>query len=605
MNRKVSLKSGGHVVFDQTEAMTTIDVNTGAYVGHRNLEETIFRTNLEAAAAIARQLRLRNLGGIIIIDFIDMAEEEHRRQVLQTLTDRLAGDHAKSHVMNVSPLGLVEMTRKRNRESLEHLLCQPCPSCEGRGFVKTAETVCHEIFREILRQHRQFDFQELLVLARPQVIERLLDEDSAGIAELEEVTGKPIRLQSEGLYAPDQFDVVLMYVMGLLRKLARITLLTLLSGAAFVVLAMVGFKLLVRQLPDYQDEIQAWVIAELGLELDYTQLDAAWGWRGPELAFRDVRVRAAGDAAPFLTASTASVGFKTVDLLFRLATGRKLGADRLTFDGTELTLVRNEDAYRLQGAPQTTREQASVRLPQDIEVLVRNSRVLYLDAARSVAWDFQNVAGSLRRDDDVLTLEASALPPAEFAEHIELTAQAFVVPDADTGREFTGDWRLSADLDQVDLAVAARLFPPSAVAPQAGRGDWPCGSSGKRACSWAARRTRAGRRDAAKLARRSRLALRARRAVGRLAAHERFLAVCAARRRRHARRPRLARSGDRRHRRPARCRRHPAFRSAQQLLAPRRSDAVLRAVAGVALARIVVRACAARRSARRRHRAHA
>jgi ribonuclease G len=210
LHRKVPLKSGGHVVFDQTEAMTTIDVNTGAYVGHRNLEETIFRTNLEAAAAIARQLKLRNLGGIIIIDFIDMVEEEHRRQVLQTLTDRLAGDHAKTHIMNVSPLGLVEMTRKRNRESLEHLLCQACPSCEGRGFVKTAETICHEIFREILRQHRQFDFQELLVLARPSVIERLLDEDSASIAELEEMTGKPIRLQSEGMYAPEQFDVVLM-----------------------------------------------------------------------------------------------------------------------------------------------------------------------------------------------------------------------------------------------------------------------------------------------------------------------------------------------------------------------------------------------------------
>jgi len=210
LNRKVPLKSGGHVVFDQTEAMTTIDVNTGAYVGHRNLEETIFRTNLEAAAAIARQLRLRNLGGIIIIDFIDMTEEEHRRQVLQALTDRLAGDHAKSQIMNVSPLGLVEMTRKRNRESLEHVLCQACPSCEGRGFVKTSETVCYEIFREILRQHRQFDFQELLVLARPGVIERLLDEESASVAELEEMTGKPIRLQSEALYAPDQFDVVLM-----------------------------------------------------------------------------------------------------------------------------------------------------------------------------------------------------------------------------------------------------------------------------------------------------------------------------------------------------------------------------------------------------------
>jgi ribonuclease G len=210
LNRKVPLKSGGHVVFDQTEAMTTIDVNTGAYVGHRNLEETIFRTNLEAAVAIARQLRLRNLGGIIIIDFIDMTEEEHRRQVLQALTDRLAGDHAKTQIMNVSPLGLVEMTRKRNRESLEHVLCQACPSCEGRGFVKTTETVCYEIFREILRQHRQFDFQELLVLARPNVIERLLDEESASVAELEELTGKPIRLQSEGAYAPDQYDVVLM-----------------------------------------------------------------------------------------------------------------------------------------------------------------------------------------------------------------------------------------------------------------------------------------------------------------------------------------------------------------------------------------------------------
>src|SRR5690606_1330762 len=137
LKRKVPLKSGGHVVFDQTEAMTTIDANTGAYVGHRNLEETIFRTNLEAAVTIARQLRLRNLCGIIIIDFIDMAEEEHRAQVLQALTQRLAGDHAKSQIMSVSPLGLVEMTRKRTRESLEHLLCQPCPSCEGRGFVKT------------------------------------------------------------------------------------------------------------------------------------------------------------------------------------------------------------------------------------------------------------------------------------------------------------------------------------------------------------------------------------------------------------------------------------------------------------------------------------
>jgi ribonuclease G len=210
LKRKVPLKSGGYLIFDQTEAMTTIDVNTGAYVGHRNLEETIFRTNLEAAVAIARQLRLRNLGGIIIIDFIDMSEDEHRRQVLQALTARLADDNAKMQIMDVSPLGLVEMTRKRNRESLEHILCQACPSCEGRGFVKTAETVCYEIFREIVRQHRQFDVQELLILARPEVIERLLDEESASVAELEELTKTPIRLQSEGLYAPDQFDVVLM-----------------------------------------------------------------------------------------------------------------------------------------------------------------------------------------------------------------------------------------------------------------------------------------------------------------------------------------------------------------------------------------------------------
>ena len=207
---KVSLKSGGYLIFDQTEAMTTIDVNTGAYVGHRTLEETIFRTNLEAAVAIARQLRLRNLGGIIIVDFIDMEEEDHRRQVLQALEKSLLGDHAKNHISSVSPLGLVEMTRKRTRESLEHMLCAACPTCEGRGFVKTTETVCYEIFREILRQSRQFEFQELMVLAHQDVIERLLDEESAALAELEVHTGKPIRLQTEALYQQDQYDVVLL-----------------------------------------------------------------------------------------------------------------------------------------------------------------------------------------------------------------------------------------------------------------------------------------------------------------------------------------------------------------------------------------------------------
>jgi len=209
LDRKVPLKSGGHLVIDQTEAMTTIDVNTGAYVGHRNLEETIFRTNLEAAISIARQLRLRNLGGIIIIDFIDMRDEPHRRAVLTALERALTGDRAQTHIVSLSPLGLVEMTRKRTRESLEHLLCEPCRSCEGRGSVRTPETVCNEIFREIVRQSRQFASRELLILAHQDVVDRLLDEESATLGELEAQIGRPIRLQVEALYGVDQYDVVL------------------------------------------------------------------------------------------------------------------------------------------------------------------------------------------------------------------------------------------------------------------------------------------------------------------------------------------------------------------------------------------------------------
>jgi ribonuclease G len=208
LERKVPLKSGGHLVIDQREAMTTIDVNTGAYVGHRNLEETTFRTNLEAAASIGRQLRLRNLGGIIIIDFIDMHDESHRRQVLAALEHSLAGDRAQTHVVNLSPLGLVEMTRKRTRESLEHLLCEPCRSCEGRGFVKTPETVCNEIFREILRQGADRSGRELLILAHADVIERLLEAEADTLAALKAQAGLPIRLQVEGLYGVDQFDIV-------------------------------------------------------------------------------------------------------------------------------------------------------------------------------------------------------------------------------------------------------------------------------------------------------------------------------------------------------------------------------------------------------------
>jgi ribonuclease G len=210
LDRNIPLKSGGYLIFDQTEAMTTIDVNTGGYVGHRNLEETIYRTNLEAAVAIARQLRLRNLGGIIIIDFIDMEEADHRDNVLQVLEQALSRDHARHQITPVSPLGLVEMTRKRTRESLQHVLCEDCPSCEGRGFVMTAETVCFEIFREIIRQSRQFEFDEVIVLANEGVIELLLDEQARSLAELAEQTGKSIRLQTEALYLQDQFDVVLM-----------------------------------------------------------------------------------------------------------------------------------------------------------------------------------------------------------------------------------------------------------------------------------------------------------------------------------------------------------------------------------------------------------
>lgn len=210
LERKVHLKSGGHLIIDQTEAMTTIDVNTGAYVGHRTLEETIFKTNLEAAQSITRQLRLRNLGGIIIIDFIDMLEDDHKRQVLAALEKNLARDRAKSHISEVSTLGLVEMTRKRTRESLEHILCSQCPTCQGRGSLKTPETVCYEIFRELLREARQFDVQQYLVLASQEVVDVLLDEEATSLAELEAFIGKPIKLQVEALYSQEQFDVVLM-----------------------------------------------------------------------------------------------------------------------------------------------------------------------------------------------------------------------------------------------------------------------------------------------------------------------------------------------------------------------------------------------------------
>ena len=209
LERKVQLKSGGHLVFDQTESMTTVDVNTGAFVGHRNLEETIFKTNLEAAQAICRQLRLRNLGGIIIIDYIDMSIEEHKRQVMRAMEKALDRDHAKTQVCEVSSLGLVEMTRKRTSESLEQTLCSECPTCSGRGLLRTAETVCYEISREIIRQVRQFDVKSLTVVAASEVVDMFLDEQSHYFAELETFVEVPIRLQAETMYNRDQYDVVI------------------------------------------------------------------------------------------------------------------------------------------------------------------------------------------------------------------------------------------------------------------------------------------------------------------------------------------------------------------------------------------------------------
>ena len=210
LEKEVPLKSGGYLVIDQTEAMTTVDVNTGSFLGQRNLEETVYRTNLEAAQSVARQLRLRNLGGIIIIDFIDMIDPEHRRQVLRTLEKALTRDHAKTTVYDFSPLGLVEMTRKRTIESLQRQLSEACHECSGRGTLKTAETVTYEIFREITRAVRQFEAARLLVIASPKVVARITEEESTAVAELEEFLGKSIRFQADGQYTQEQFDVVLL-----------------------------------------------------------------------------------------------------------------------------------------------------------------------------------------------------------------------------------------------------------------------------------------------------------------------------------------------------------------------------------------------------------
>ncbi len=208
--RRVELKSGGTLIIDQTEALTTVDVNTGGFVGARSFDETIFKTNLEAAGAIARQLRLRNLGGIIIVDFIDMTRDDHQAAVLAEFRKQLARDRTRTTVSGFSQLGLVEMTRKRTRESLAHVLCEPCPTCEGRGQVKTARSVCYDILREVLREARQFDPKEFRVVANAAVVEMLLDEENQHLAGLSEFIGKPISLSVEPSANPEQYDIVLL-----------------------------------------------------------------------------------------------------------------------------------------------------------------------------------------------------------------------------------------------------------------------------------------------------------------------------------------------------------------------------------------------------------
>ncbi|HSN39185.1 MAG TPA: ribonuclease G [Burkholderiales bacterium] len=208
--RRVDLKSGGYLIIDQTEALTTIDVNTGGFVGGRSFDDTIFKTNLEAAQVIARQLRLRNLGGIIIIDFIDMDTEEHKNAVLNEFRKALARDRTRMTVNGFTQLGLVEMTRKRTRESLAHVLCEPCSVCQGRGQLRTARTVCYQILRELLRESRQFSAREFRILASQQVIDMFLDEESQSLAMLSDFIGKPVSLQVESVYNQEQFDIVLM-----------------------------------------------------------------------------------------------------------------------------------------------------------------------------------------------------------------------------------------------------------------------------------------------------------------------------------------------------------------------------------------------------------
>lgn len=209
LGRKVWLKSGGYIIIEQTEALTAIDVNTGRFVGKHNLEDTILKTNLEAVKEIAYQLRLRNNGGIIIIDFIDMEKEANREKVYAALEDALKSDKSKSNILKISELGLVEMTRKRVRESIGRMMCEPCPYCEGRGYVKSKTTVCHEIFREVRREMLDIRGTKVLLTVNPQVADLLYDEERRGLEELEKKYKKRVTVRAKPGFHQEQFEIVI------------------------------------------------------------------------------------------------------------------------------------------------------------------------------------------------------------------------------------------------------------------------------------------------------------------------------------------------------------------------------------------------------------
>lgn len=208
LGRKVWLKSGGYIIIEQTEALTAIDVNTGRYVGKHNLEDTIFKTNLEAVKEVAFQLRLRNIGGLIIVDFIDMEKEAHRDKVHSALEEALKGDRAKSNILKISELGLVEMTRKRVRENLTRTLCEPCPYCEGKGYVKSRATMVYEIFRQLRRDISSLEGHQVTLLVHPDIASLICDEERCEIDDLETHFNKQIAITARFDYHLEQFDVI-------------------------------------------------------------------------------------------------------------------------------------------------------------------------------------------------------------------------------------------------------------------------------------------------------------------------------------------------------------------------------------------------------------